>query len=345
MLTKETLYSMLIYAVTFFLSVVCVYKAERKKNFRPIWQLLAIIIPSITAAWRQCGVDYQAYEGIYNHIHQGNEYPIEKFWILLNRIAPTYQWLLFLSAFLFLWAIYFAICKLVKNDQWLSWFIILVVCYPAFYNVMRQMIAVAFAFLAFAFLCEKKNLFFVLNILIATLFHKSAILMLVAFPVYFWVIKRFKDIEILILGICLLCPLAIKLLPIVLGYFGIYGSYFNKEINGFSFGFLLYSLPPLYFYYVKRKSIQRTPILKYSLAMYLLVIPFQVLGMSIAYADRIMLYFQIMIAVFVPHTIRQYDILGKKHSLRTLYVIWFIIHYLVLVVLLNGNATYPYTIF
>ena len=74
----------------------------------------------------------------------------------------------------------------------------------------------------------------------------------------------------------------------------------------------------------------------------MLVIPFQFLGMSMKYVDRVMLYFQIFIAVLVPLFLQEIRKKQGRNDWGIIYTIWFIFHYTVLNVVMNGNGTYPY---
>ena len=131
---KELVYSLLIYAVTFIVSCGCV-SLSKSKSFRWFFSILAIIVPSITATFRGGGIDYEAYKAMYRSIRGGSGYEtIEPLWYHLNKIMPSYEWLLFISAAIFLGMAYYAICKFTKEKRTLAWFIILTVCYSAFYN-------------------------------------------------------------------------------------------------------------------------------------------------------------------------------------------------------------------
>ena len=155
---KSYFYSFLIYAFTFLLSCGCVYIAEKKGVFHNLFRLLAIVIPSITATYRESGIDLNTYKIIYNHLHAGNDYNIELSWKLLNQLSPSFELLLFVTTIIFLGTAYIAICNFIKKDRTLAWFIFLMVCYSAFFNIMRQMIAVTVVFAGFAFYYQKKRI-------------------------------------------------------------------------------------------------------------------------------------------------------------------------------------------
>ena len=150
------LYSILIYALTFTFSTYFIWLSEIKKHQHKLFALIGLLIPSFTAAFRESGVDFWTYKEIYYYIHGGGKGYTEWGWNVLNKIAPTHQAMLFLAAFIFLYVIYRALDKLVPENKAIAWFSVLIVPYTTFFNGMRQMLAVAFVFLAMAFIFEKK---------------------------------------------------------------------------------------------------------------------------------------------------------------------------------------------
>lgn len=329
---------------TFILSVICMYFAEKKQTNNKIFLVLAMVIPSITAAFRQSGIDYDAYKYVYTSIKHNKEYGIEIGWILLNKISPTYEVLLFLSAALFFSVVCFSILKLVKKDVWIAWYIVLVVCYGTFCNATRQMLAVAFVFLAVTYLLDKKHVKFLVMVLCAVQFHKSAIFMIVVVPIYLLISKRLKNQEWLIIVISIMCLLGSPICIYILNKLDMYTGYLNNTTINVNAGFLLYMLPPLWYYYKRKYLFSQKEIINKCVGIYLLAIPFQLLGWSIAFADRVMLYFQIFISVIVPMIISNCDN-AERYKLRCLYIIWFSIHYIVIGIIMNGNGCYPYRIF
>ncbi len=341
---EELLYSLLIYAATFIVSCGCV-SLSKNKSFRGFFSILAIIVPSITAAFREGGIDYEAYKAMYLSIRRGSGYEtIEPLWYHLNKIMPSYEWLLFISAAIFLGMAYYAICKFTKERRTLAWYIILTVCYSTFYNGMRQMIAVSIVFAAIALLYERKYIRGFGLIAVAVLFHESAIFLLVI-PIYLLLSKKFKNIEWLVVFLTAFFIFGTPIITAVLQRLGLYASYTEETSWNMSLGFILYTLPPLIPFFMYRKQLKDNKLLTLCYNLYLLIIPFQFLGMSMKYADRVMLYFLIFIAILVPLFIQEIAKKQGKNDWGIIYTIWFTIHYVILNAVLNGNGTYPYMFF
>lgn len=341
---EELFYSLLIYGTTFGVSCGCAF-LSKNKSIRWVFSALAVIVPSITAAFRESGIDYKSYMSMYRSIRSGQGYEsIEPLWYLLNKIMPTYEWVLFISAVIFLGMAYYAMCKFVKEKRTLAWFIVLTVCYGTFYNGMRQMIAVSISFAAVALFFEKKYIRGLLLIVLASLFHKSALFMLVI-PIYLILSKKIKHIEWFVAAFTVFCIFGYPVVAAVLHRLGLYSSYTGEAGMNLSLGFVLYSFPPLIPFYLYRKHLKDNELLMLCYNMYLLIIPFQFLGMNIQYADRMMLYFQIFIVALVPLVAQEIANKLEKKNWGIIYTAWFIFHYVVLNVIMNGNEVYPYIVF
>ena len=81
--------SFLIYFFSAAISVLFVKRAEKRKS--KALAFFGVLVAVLLATFRESGIDFPTYEGIYNYIHAGGDYPIEFGWILLNKIAH-YLW-------------------------------------------------------------------------------------------------------------------------------------------------------------------------------------------------------------------------------------------------------------
>ena len=335
--------SFLIYFFSAAISVLFIKGAEKRKS-----KLLAgigVLIPTLVATFREAGVDFYVYKDIYNYIHAGGKYPTEFGWELLNKIAPSYMALQFIAALIFYGVSYKAITKFETKYRWISWLAILSVTTAFFYNGIRQAIASAFVFLAIAYFFKKKYIGFAVSVLLGFLFHKTAIIMILLIPLYWFIMKRVKRLMLATLimsGIAILC---VPIVVTVVSRLGLFSSYIGM-MSGFDFSilFLFYTLPPLLVYAWKPSVFKEDKSFRFCLTLYLFVIPMQFLGMRIPYADRIMLYFRPMLAIAAPLMIQRYDELGKSKGklVRTFFILWFIFYHIIMGVMLNENKMYPY---
>lgn len=338
---NDLLYSFGIYFLTFFFSTVLMKLSELSPKMRSFFALIAIGVPVVTAAFRECGIDYTSYEGIYYDIQKDGTGYTEWAWTTLNRIAPSYRWLLFLAAFIFFFVFYIAITRYTQTDSALAWFIVLTVFMPPFYNVMRQMLAVAFVLLAVSLLRQEKYVGSFLAAMLGGGFHKTAYIIFGFLLCYHLLIRKNGRWALWLVLATAAVIVAAPLAKLATDKLGIFGSYDLKKDVSWSFEFLLYLLPPVIV--MLRKDLVINSLQgRYCLAIYMLSIPFQLLGNRIEYADRFSLYTQAFIAVLVPQIVQQCDEKKPQNSLRAYYYAWFSFQYVVLAVLMNSNGSYPY---
>ncbi len=175
---------------------------ERSKKWK--WQKaytwIAILLMILLLGFRHpdMGWDLQAYLPIYDEIGMLSwkellilhSYPhFEQGYVLFNKFIYNtwnhYQVLLFVCATISIIPIGYCICKNSKQPL-LS--IIIYMALPVFlmlFSGLRQAIAIGLTVLAFQCVRNKKLILFILVVLLASLFHKSAICFLVAYPLYY----------------------------------------------------------------------------------------------------------------------------------------------------------------
>lgn len=332
--------SFVIYFISTTISVLLIKSAEKRKSRS--FALLGIVLPSIVAAFRESGIDLNAYRDIYQYIHTGGIYPIEYGWQILNMIAPNFELLQFISAIVFFGVSYLAIRKFDVNYRWMSWLVILVMFTGFFYNGTRQAIAFAFALLGISYFYKKKFLGFVTCIAIGGFFHNSAWFVLVILIIYWFVMRRVNKFGLATLIMSVIALVSVPILENIIRKLGVYVGYIEGATFNFSISFLLYTLPPLLYYILKPSIIKEDKKLQFCLALYFLTIPLQCLGMRISYADRMALYFKPLLAIAVPLMIMRYDEFNKGKRVRTFFISWFIFYHIIMGLVLNENGMYPY---
>ena len=109
---------------------------------------------------------------------------------LLYLISPNHELLLIVTAFISIAPFWFAFYKFSKSIYFSA---IIYMASPLFllaYSGLRQIIAIGICCIALYYLVQKRLLKFVICVAVAFLFHSSALLFLVAYPVYYIRIKR-----------------------------------------------------------------------------------------------------------------------------------------------------------
>lgn len=249
--------TIIFYNFILFLSTLFVYFSEKAKNKYGSILFLAIsfLIIFLPAALRfNIGTDYWSYVEIYEAVGAGNPVPIE--WgtlglmYILNYLELSVEWFFVITSFI-IYFVYFL--SLPKKGSVIYHFAYIVTYYLVTYNLVRSALAFSFILLFIKLFLERKN-FSVLTIvfLIAFIFHKSSVLLIVLLAfVYFDVGRIFNNLygKIFGIGFLIFCflnrsYLIGKIVEVnLLDIFG-YGhyvetGYFQEVEMGTGLGFLL----------------------------------------------------------------------------------------------------------
>jgi hypothetical protein len=166
-------------------------------NIRLFWVIVAIIIVAGTRE-SYVGVDYSGYLEFYNYILNHGKFPSfwkenEVGWEYLNFIFAKLGVPAGLFFGLVAGLIWFFFIKASYRFQFLLplmfFFVITNGVLFSTFNIQRQSIAIMIFFYAIRFIIEKKPFQYAIYILVASLFHVSALIML---PVYFLRIVKFN---------------------------------------------------------------------------------------------------------------------------------------------------------
>lgn len=293
---------MVIYLVMFTISLLLfrLYEICKYKNMKQILLIVAIFLPCILAGLRavSVGTDTRGYiSTLYDtasssssiisyyqstFYYEWHNTPVASFdfaYTLLTYLCATafrsFGVFLFFSEVLIIAPIVAAINLLKKHfdiSVTLSMLLFYLMYYNTTYNAVRQWLAIAFAFLAVAHLCTDKNKKKIFSFgLIACLFHKSGLLVVVLIVFYLLVngvkgirvrigsivIKKdtARIIEIILLSFLLLMSMSYIITPLLAGIgLGRYTGYINGQII-FSINQIIYQIPFVVVLIIERKII------------------------------------------------------------------------------------------
>jgi len=239
------------------------------------------------------------------------------------------QWIIITTSIIIIIMIYKGI-EHTSSQIWLSVFLFVALYY--FYNSfngIRQYIAIAISFYGYRFILKEKFIKYIVCVLIAMLFHTTAIIML---PVYFFgkIKLNFKKSFGLFLLIMLLSFILDKLLifttKLLPQYTGYLNSFLFSETGGFMSSvvtgcFVLFGIYIFIFEKTNRQFLIEFQIIIISFAVSLMSM-FKYIGF-----DRIGWYFTIYSILFIPNSLK----LVSNHKLKAT------ITYLVLCVVFAYN--------
>lgn len=156
------------------------------------------------------GTDLKHYLAAYNYLssvdtfiwkYKNFEIGYIFFCYLLGKIKINKDFFIFLVSFLSLYPIYLLFKKNSRYPITATFFYLSLGLYFFSFSGLRQTIAIGISCLSFKFIKEKKVIKFFIIILIATLFHKSAVFFLIAYPLYYFKLNFYHYIEIIILSL------------------------------------------------------------------------------------------------------------------------------------------------
>src|SRR5699024_4311729 len=155
--------------------------------------VISLLIPSIFVGLRyKVGTDYETYVIIYNKVNQltyieflnTNNYEVGFFTLeKLSHWVGDVQFLFFLSSFLTLLFLYFALKQYIgKLSITLGYILYIFTVFPDSLNAVRQQLAIAIIVFSLKYIIEKKLIKFIIYVFLASTFHITAIIVI---PFYF----------------------------------------------------------------------------------------------------------------------------------------------------------------
>ncbi len=260
-------------------------------------------------------------------------------YFLLNKAVGIFfpesytAFLLTVSAF-----ISFAMYKFVKKfstDYFFSFVMLFSLGYIFFFMTgIKQTLAMAAVLLGFVALSEDKKLRFVLWVIVAALFHNTAVIALLVLLLY-----KLKWKKLYILVVPVIVVLANVFKSTIVSFFaqylvdtkyGMYGTYYESENNITG---LLIQLACFAFVLILMWNERKTPDpqLRYLLVINVIGIFFQCLVSIIAEFFRISMYFSIVSVVLVPYAIERTTLINPKNKvvLKVIMLVIFLAYFVI----------------
>lgn len=302
----------LVHVIFIIAVLLAVCSVGRGENRRYLYWLSFLVLFVFAALRYDFGNDYMSYYNNYVAIQHGNwsVYGNQYLFTLINYISPSFDFLVVSTSLLFLWTVYWLMKSTLPAEQiWLGLFIFLFSPYIFLVNLsaMRQCLAMLLFIVAIKYAVQggvKNFIKYAVMIILATLIHKSAILLL---PIYFLANnKPIKAVHIgLVFGITALLLLSEKLFPTLLSRFLAafadknYNSYFASGSKNSIRSILLSFIPLLYLLFnAHRVPQERLVYTKLSVISYLL----SILAFQSTVLIRLRMYFEIFSSVAIPVT-------------------------------------------
>lgn len=252
-----------IFLLIFYL--VCVFFERYVRPDRKLWTILLMFPLFLLSALRSplVGNDtiiyFRSYINIKSYINNSNqgifspvESRFEPGYVLLMKIFGTLDldflvFQIFLAAF-----IYFSIGRIIyKYSSNIAMSVFVFISLNMFFqtmNISRQYIAIAILTYSINYIVNKKPLRFLLIVLMASLFHLSAVVFVIIYPLSIIKLNQYKRIQIIGIGILAVIGFDYLVRFLTTTIFSKYESYLDSRYFEVDGKIAIYVMPLLYFF-------------------------------------------------------------------------------------------------
>ena len=313
---------------------------------------LTIIISSL----RLPVSDTTIYETFFYSISNSNSFIIDIYfepgYQIFNKIVSLIHNDFHFYLFVYNIIIWGGICYFLKkyslNLIYSVWLFLFLGYFDQTFNLLRQYFALAILLYSYKYIEKRFFKKFIIFVLIAMLFHTSAIVFIIAYFTYNLKIKNNRRFILIYFILCFICFISSSLLYKILELTP-YGEYLTSEIWSVQekvskiapiMNYLIL-LTILSCYWVYNKSND-----KISNSMYLLVIIasfITILSFRFTPLERISSYFSVFCVILFPNTIKQISNKNKRRFLYTFFFLLFMTRYIIIAYYRpDWAAVYPY---
>lgn len=328
-------------------------RSIKKRNRRAINTFFCVYLLLLSLRHLSVGRDLASYSRmflLFSRLDWSDVFSVdvEAGYVLLNRVIAAFtndfQWVIVVTSFFTIIPIWILYNKKVESAYLTISLFIVFPTFVMFFSGLRQSLAIAVGVIAFEMAEKKKPLLFLLFVLIAFSFHRSAAILLIIYPIYNARITK----KWLIVAIPCLISIYVWNKPIFTFLQLVLHDYYEGEImeTGAYSMLLLFVLLGLYSYMIPderemtAEDIGLRNLLLVAIALQLFA-PIHNLAMRVNY------YFIIFIPLLIPKVASLAPAGKKQVAVLSSYVMvaFFIIYFFVHMVPGNVLDTFPYSFF
>lgn len=338
---------LLILSILILYIIINLFEKSKKKS-NDLFLSITFLILFLLVAFRteNIGNDTKTYLNFFNKtcavkwsLLEGDSH-FEKGYIILNilisYISSNSRFFMIFMSLIFNFVVFYFIKKNSKNYL-LS--VLIYICMLHFYNsmtMMRQFCAIIVLLSAFKFVKEKSVVWYIISVVLASLFHSTAWLGLLIYVAYNCRYTNKRAIIILIIAI--ICTMFVTPLMDVIAEWVGRNNFYNERQDGQSLANMLYAI--VYFvmyifsiYEITKSKNHNTNKNYFNLYCILGAVAINLIGLKMNVLSRAALYFDIFIIIILPNVIEENitNIYNKKR-----------IYLLVVVFLLLYSSTIMY---
>ena len=206
------------------------------------------------------------------------------------------------------------------------------------YSTLRQIIAIGICTLAFACIRKKKPVVFLLCVLLASFFHKTALVFLVAYPLYYLrLTKAMRVVSVILLPTCFFLRENLMLLVTRL-----LGISIQLDYNGSFMLFFLFSAIYVIGFWL---SDDQKPEQNGYLNIFFLACLVQAFSGIYNIATRMGYYFTLALIFFLPSLIGNAKVSNERTAARWTVIAAFTVIGLYFIYITSWSISYPYYFF
>lgn len=302
------------------------------------------------------GNDYQTYLSYYKYFRSNISIKtithtyMEPGYVILNVIADALfedNYGIFLVTGIVLFGfLYMVLYKMKKQISMpMAIFIYFMTCYSFACNGVRQSIAAILVLYAYTYMMERRFWKFLCCLIMASLFHTSAIFCVVFYLLVLIRPQAQKLVKIMLVGGGIIAILLKNQIVAVLANLSLYSSYSTWTgsglINGTSF--MLYVVPTIVLVEIyKGELIKNNPRYETYVTLLYVQIPFQSLGVFNAVMERMAVYCSVVEVILIPMIYKAINNRKNKKSAMIVITVWFVVYFVIMNIVLSGNGIFPY---
>lgn len=343
--------SLVFYTLVLGISTTFTYIAQllkRYKFFRNLFLILSFFVLWYVSANRYgIGTDYKLYENMYYEITSISNIKegirsfayVEPGWVLFNYFVYIFfgdvTYIFSLSSFITLLLFYIFIYKNNNSNLWVSVLIYGCIFYLQSFNLVRQFMAMSICLFCIKYINQKNIFKFIGVILIATLFHFSAIVFI---PIYF-LIKNIEKLKVskyfLLIGIVVIMLFYNQILTLIINITGFekYSIYYSNGIN-ISYSDIIFKLVLLIIVSLNLKVIKKDNVNIYRIInIYYIGILLSFLSFFAPFIGRISYYFEMCLVIIIPNILKYYKGYTRiifNYSILIILYIYFVYYSIIL---------------
>lgn len=331
--------------------------------FRSLLCMLPIIL--IYGLRDGVGVDYYSYEKIYNTLHGAKfntyfslhllnrgYYYVEIGYYFLNRLANNYHVLLTIEIVVIFIAVIIALKDYRgKMNIGLAVFVFLSTQFIYSMNAARFSVALAFVLLSYKYIIKEDLIRFIICMIIAACFHKTALFCVALYFLQEFNLSYINKVRNMLMMIAILFfPFISQYLFDTFKELSVFARYFSStryassEVMDIGIGWMLHILPviiPLLIFgwrYIKDSKENRT-----LFRIYLMNIPFRMLGLYNTWYTRFARYSQAVEVLFIPLVLYRIPSKKVKKYLTIYYIVWYTFYFCYYAIVNDNGASLSYS--